>query len=139
MKNTKPDSAPSQVVFFDGVCGFCNATVDTLIRLDKDKTLRFAPLQGKLAQQQLDPQYRIELDTIIYLKEGITYDRSDAALHILRDIKGPLAWLASALLILPKSFRDFFYKLIAKYRYKLFGKRDTCRMPSPEERSRFIE
>lgn len=129
--------AESKIVFFDGVCGFCDRSVDFLVRIDRSEVLRFAPLQGPYARQVL-PLDRVEnLDTIVYKDGATVYCRSAALLRILHDLGGiwsifyPLIWV-------PEGWRDAGYRWFAKRRYAFFGKREVCRLPSPEERARFI-
>ena len=123
------------IVFFDGVCNLCNFSVDLIIRLDKKKIFHFTSLQGNTAKQ-----YDFKnLYSVIYVnKKGHIYDRSDAIIHIGAELFwfGKIAFIFK---ICPKFIRDFFYNLIAKNRYRLFGKRDTCRMSSSEERDRFLD
>ncbi len=128
---------PERIVFFDGVCGLCNRFVDRLLRDDDLGMLRFAPLQGATAAQRLPSDTVRALESVIYLREGSILLRSDAALRILVDLGGWRKVLAP-LLLLPRPFRDLFYNWIARNRYAWFGKRATCRLPSPAERERFL-
>jgi predicted DCC family thiol-disulfide oxidoreductase YuxK len=127
------------VVVFDGVCGLCNATVDFLMRRDRRKRLRFASNQSAagralLARFGVDPE---DVRTV-YLIEGDRLSRkSSAALRIARTLGLP--WkLAYALVIVPRFLRDAVYDWVARNRYKWFGKKETCRLPTPEERARFL-
>ena len=133
-----PGSETSRVVFFDGVCGFCNATVNTLIDNDPDGVLKFSPLQGEFAKKTLSDDFTENLNTIAYCRHGKVYTRTGALIRIVRDLGG-IGALAYPLLIVPSFLRDPFYDLFASFRYKLFGKLDACRMPSPEEQTRFID
>ncbi len=127
-----------RVVFFDGVCGLCNRMVDLLLAIDGEGRIRFSPLQGELAAEQLAESVRTDTDSIVYLREGELYLRSNAVLWICRDLGRPwaLAWI---FIFLPRFLRDFLYDAVARNRYRLFGKRDTCRVPTPEERARFFD
>lgn len=133
-----PSAKTSRVVFFDGVCGFCNATVNTLIENDLDGVLKFSPLQGDFAKKTLSKDFTENLDTIAYYRHGKIYTRTGALIRILRDLGG-IGVLAYPLLAIPSFLRDLFYKLFASFRYKLFGKLNACRIPSPEEQTRFID
>lgn len=125
------------IVFFDGVCGLCNRFVDRLLAVDTDGVLRFAPLQGTTAQDRLPAGLADELNTVVYLRDGVVLTRSDAALRILMDLGGWLK-LHGAWFIVPRSLRDYVYDWIARNRYRWFGKHETCRLPTPEERTRFL-
>lgn len=130
----KVDLIMRKVVFFDGVCHLCNGFVDAIVSRDKGHFLFFAPLQGSTAEQLLSTNDRRNLDTIIYFEAGKTYYRSAAILKILSSLGGAYK-LFSVAWIIPPPLRDMFYNLIAKNRYSWFGKRDFCRLPTPEERS----
>lgn len=128
----------SKIVYFDGVCAVCNRTMDFLLTIDKKKCLSFAPLQGESAQEHLSEATLKDFDSLVYWDNGDIYFRSTAVLYILRDIGG--FWsLFSVGLILPSGFRDAIYNYIAKNRYRWFGKRETCRVPTAEERARFLD
>ena len=129
---------PNRVVFFDGVCGLCNKTVDFLIKWDEDRALRYAPLQGYTAKRLLTKLQAEDLDSVVYYRDGKYLVRSTAVLRLLLDVGG---WwkLLSIFLIMPAFVRDAVYYFIANRRYKWFGKSDTCRMPTPEERTLFLD
>ncbi len=125
------------IVFFDGVCGLCNAFVDFLLRHDRGKVLFFSPLQGRTIRNTKAVAYIGEA-TLVFIKGDKVFIRSKAAIESVAAMGG--AWvLCKGLLIIPGFIRDAVYKTIAKYRYKLFGKKDTCRVPVLEEQSRFLE
>lgn len=126
-----------RIVFFDGVCGLCNRFVDRLLRADKRHRLRFAPLQGSTAHARLPVELADALASVVYLRDGVVLQRSDAALRILMDLGG-IRRLHGAFLLLPRSWRDSVYDWVARNRYRWFGKHDTCRVPSPAERARFL-
>jgi predicted DCC family thiol-disulfide oxidoreductase YuxK len=134
----KPIGETHPLVFFDGVCGMCNATVNTLLALDPRGDLHFSPLQGQAAARMLDPEIVERCDSIVFVKDGTTYMKSDAALQILRSLGGPWA-LLSVFRFVPKGLRDGVYAFIAKNRYRFFGKHETCRIPTPAERARFLD
>ncbi len=126
------------IILFDGVCGLCNRFVDIILHSDKEGVFRFSPLQGETAKKYITelPEEQ-DLWSIIYVDENGIYERSDASLKILKRLGG-LWGLLSVLSILPKGLRDYIYRLIAVYRYKIFGKRETCRVPSEQEKERFL-
>lgn len=127
------------VVLFDGVCNFCNGTVNFIIERDKAGYFKFAPLQSEIGEE-LSAKHHIdkaETDSVIVIEDDEAYTHSDAAMRIARRLDGFWSW-AYAFRIIPRPIRDFAYKLFAKYRYKLFGRRDECMMPTPEIRSRFL-
>ena len=131
----------SSIVLFDGVCNFCNASVQFIIDHDPAKRFAFAPLQSDVGKELLrergvaapdgDP------DTIILVDGDRVHMRSGAALRIARHLAG--AWkLLAAFLVVPWFLRDLAYVIFAKNRYRLFGRSDTCRLPTPEFRARFL-
>jgi predicted DCC family thiol-disulfide oxidoreductase YuxK len=128
----------SQIVFFDGLCNLCNGFVDFVVRRDSVGVFKFAPLQGKAAQEKLTAELRGELRTVALWSQGQVYTKSDAALTVLTQLGG--SWvLFKGFWLLPKFLRDLVYDLVAGNRYAWFGKRDTCRLPTEEERARFLD
>lgn len=127
-----------RIVFFDGVCGLCNAAVDALIRLDEDGVLRFATLQGETARELLPADRWESLDTMVFWEEGRIYVKSDAALRIALRVGGGLQ-VFYPLVAVPRRWRDAVYSFVAKRRYAWFGKKESCRMPTPEERALFLD
>ncbi len=127
-----------RIVFFDGVCGLCNRFVDRLLRVDRKRVLRFAPLQGRTAQERLPAGMADALESVVYLRDGAVIQRSDAALWILIDLGG---WrvMYRGFFIVPRFVRDAVYDWIARNRYRWFRKYETCRLPTPEERARFLD
>lgn len=125
-----------RVVFFDGVCGLCNKFVDFVLRIDKKELFVFSPLQGELAAQSLPKKFIEDLDSIVVLIDGKTYRKSEAVFALFKELGFP--WSPLALLgILPSGLSDWGYNLVASQRYRIFGQSDTCRLPAPNERSRF--
>lgn len=127
------------VVFFDGLCGLCNHSVNWLLAHDPNRRLRFAPLQGKLAERVVSPQLRDRLDTLVFLRNGSIYVRTAAVSRILMTLGGPWAALGALLWIIPSPLRDLGYRIVSRLRYRLFGKHDACRLPSPAERAVFLD
>ena len=126
------------IVFFDGDCVMCNGFVDLLIKIDPQNTVRVAPLQGETARQHLPPLPQDREDwSIYYLNHHQLYDQSDAFIQVCRHLGG--IWSIFGLVsIMPRSIRDFIYRIIARNRYRMFGRRSTCRMPTAQERERFL-
>lgn len=111
-----------------------------VIKRDKRDLFRFAPLQSDVAKEKLT-KFKLEdsvQESVILISEDNILFKSTAALTIYKQLSGP-AKLLYALIIIPKFIRDFFYSLIAKYRYKIFGKRDRCRVPTESEKLKFLE
>jgi predicted DCC family thiol-disulfide oxidoreductase YuxK len=126
----------SDIVFFDGVCNLCNAFVDFVIR--RNSSLRFSSLQGKAAAQMLAPQLVRDLPSVVLKSGDQIFTESTAALKILIQLGG--FWpLMSVFLIVPSFLRDMIYRWIGRNRYSWFGKRETCRLPSADERARFLD
>jgi predicted DCC family thiol-disulfide oxidoreductase YuxK len=124
---------------FDGVCNFCDRSVQFVMKRDPEAKFTFASLQSG-AGERVKEYYKIDpsLDSMILVEEGTYYTKSTAALKICKNLKG-LWKVFSVLLVIPKPIRDFFYNIVARNRYKWFGKRESCKLPSPEERSRFLD
>jgi predicted DCC family thiol-disulfide oxidoreductase YuxK len=129
------------VLFFDGVCNLCNKTVQFIIRKDKWKIFRFAALQTSTGQgllERIKEEKGFRPDSVILLYKDKYYLESDAALKVAGLLGG--AWkLGMAGYILPRFLRNALYRLIAKRRYKWFGKQDECMIPTPELKARFID
>lgn len=137
--NSNPVDEQCPIVFFDGVCGFCNYSINWLLSRDPEHRLRFAPLQGATAQSQVPDDIRNRLDTLVFLREGTTYVRTAAVTRILMSLGGRW-WLFGALLwIIPFPIRDFGYRIVARFRYRLFGRHDACRIPTSDERAVFLD
>jgi predicted DCC family thiol-disulfide oxidoreductase YuxK len=125
------------VIFFDGYCGLCNGFIDFMMKVDKKGIFKFSPLQSEFAKQHVDSSDIKELKSVVILIEGKTYRKAEGVLKALSLLGG--VWKSSLLLTaLPNKILNVGYDLVAENRYSLFGKRETCRLPSPEERSRFI-
>lgn len=128
------------VLLFDGVCNLCNGAVNFIIDRDPNGHFQFAALQSDFGQEQLEKLgfNQEDFDSLVLLSEGKVHKKSGAALRIAGRLNG-LYPLLKAFLIIPPFIRDGVYDIIARNRYKWFGKRDECRIPTPELRSRFIE
>jgi predicted DCC family thiol-disulfide oxidoreductase YuxK len=126
-----------KVIFFDGVCGLCNGFVDFIIKIDKEKKFYFSPLQSEYAQKNLPPEFTLDLKSVVYKEDDQYYSKSAAVMKVLAELGG--IWKLAILgHLLPSSILNWAYDLVAENRYKLFGKKETCRLPTPDERSRFV-
>ena len=128
------------VVLFDGVCNLCNRSVQFIIRKDKKKQFLFASLQGKTGQEVLK-RFKLPVDnfnSFILVEGDHVYTQSTAVLKMLKKLGG--GWkLFYAFIIVPKFIRNAVYNWIARNRYKWYGKRDECMVPTPELRERFLD
>ena len=139
MKSLIKISNEHPILLFDGVCNLCNGFVQFVIERDPEAQFKFAALQSEEGQELLQhfglPQK--ELFSVILIENEKAYTRSTAALRMTMLLKSP--WkIGYAFIILPKFIRDFFYKKIALNRYKWFGEKDSCMIPTPELKSRFL-
>ena len=127
-----------KVVLFDGVCNLCNTAVQWLIRHDKNQIFKYASLQSNYASEHLKDSKYQSIDSIILLDGDGVYSKSSAVLRILKHLKLPysLLWV---FIIVPPFVRNFVYDVVARNRYKWFGKRTTCMMPNDELKARFFE
>ena len=127
------------IILFDGVCNLCNSSVNLIIDHDKKNDFRFASLQSE-AGQDLLKKFHLnvkDFDSIILIENGKHYQRSSAVLKIVK--KFPGLWkLLYLFIIVPKPLRDFVYDNIADNRYKWFGKKESCRVPTPELKEKFL-
>lgn len=128
------------IILFDGVCNFCNSAVNFTLKRNKKANIRFAPLQSETGQKLLQ-QYNLpvhDMESFVFIDNGKAYQRSTAALKVCRYLRG--LWpLSYGLIIVPKFIRDGIYNWIAKNRYKWFGRQESCMIPTPEIRARFLD
>ncbi|MBM4074313.1 MAG: DUF393 domain-containing protein [Planctomycetes bacterium] len=126
------------ILFFDGDCGLCNRAVDFVLKRDQKCKVQFAPLQGETARQLLPESDTSDLNSMVVLLNGKRYRKSAAAVRLLWQlglfwkVMGALLWL------IPLPLRDFGYFLVASNRYRFFGKKESCRLPTNSERLRFL-
>lgn len=132
------EQTSKRILFFDGVCHLCNGLVDFALPKFKEGEIYFAPLQGPTAESLLHPQ-DLGLEYVVYFRDGTIYRKSQAIAYLLHDIGGIYYILSIMLHILPCFISDSIYRLIAKYRYRLFGKSEVCRIPTPQERRFFLD
>ena len=127
-----------KIIFFDGYCSLCNGLIDFLMKIDSHRVLKFTSLQGETAKRSLiSISNRDNPDTVIYLRNGTRYEKSSAILMIFSDLGG-IYRSAKLFFVIPKFIRDAIYNFMAKNRYRLFGKRNSCRLPTPQEQSQFL-
>jgi predicted DCC family thiol-disulfide oxidoreductase YuxK len=127
-----------QIILFDGVCNLCNSSVQSIIRLDKKEKFVFAAIQSKSAKEFMEQYHHIKADSVILLKNSKAYVKSTAAIEIIAAFGGARILIKLAYLI-PLYIRDKIYDFIAINRYKWFGKKDKCMIPSPELKKRFLD
>jgi predicted DCC family thiol-disulfide oxidoreductase YuxK len=126
------------VIYFDGFCGLCNGFVDFVLARDRARRFRFAALQGSTATSRFGGAGDVDPTTILLEEDGVVYERSTAALRIIARLGG--VWTLTAVLgLIPRPIRDWIYDWVARNRYAWFGKRDTCRLPTLEERTAFLD
>ncbi|MFC2101719.1 thiol-disulfide oxidoreductase DCC family protein [Bacteroidota bacterium] len=135
MKPTIPD----RLIIFDGVCNLCNGTVQFIIKRDREKRFRFVPLQSLMGEEILSGLglSATDLSTVVYVRNGIPYVKSTAVLRILKD----LGWrwnLIYGLIVIPKCIRNGIYDIVARKRYRWFGRQESCMVPSEEILDRFL-
>lgn len=122
-------------VFFDGICGLCNAFIDFLLEEDRDDMLLFAPLQGETAREYVNEINASDLKTVIFYSQGRLFTKSDAVIEIFKSLGG--IWrLIIILKLIPKQLRDYIYTIVASNRIKWFGQKETCRMPTEKEKGK---
>ncbi|MEJ8755797.1 DCC1-like thiol-disulfide oxidoreductase family protein [Pontibacter sp. H259] len=127
------------IVFYDGTCGFCQASVQFVLKYNRKQNLYFAPLQSGVLQQVV-PDSNVPdpvPDAVLFYEDGNLYFASEAALRISRHLNFPLSIL-SYFRFIPVSFRDKIYSFIARHRYKIAGRHEACMLPEPQQRARFI-
>lgn len=138
------------ILLFDGVCNFCDSAVNFVIAHDSEGYFKFAPLQsetGKELTHKFGLKFEgedsgtedgsIPIDSVILIENDKAYTHSSAALRVAKNLEGIWSW-GYVFMVVPKFLRDFFYKLFARYRYRLFGRKDVCMMPTPELKQRFL-
>lgn len=128
------------LILFDGVCNLCNSSVQFIIKRDKKKHFLFSSLQSDAGQQILLQNNRENLDyeSILLLENNTVYDKSTAVLKITRKLSGAYP-LFYGFIIVPKCIRDSIYSLIARNRYKWFGRKDACMVPTKDLKMRFLD
>lgn len=133
-------SGPDGVMVFDGLCNFCSAQVQFILRADKAGKIRFTAIQSPYGRH-LAARFGIDANdptTFLFFDRGQPLEASEAAIAILKRLPPPWRWLR-VVSILPRRWRDALYGFIARNRYRLLGRRAECMVPSPQQRARFID
>ena len=133
-----PEDKP--IILFDGICNFCNAMVNFIIRQDKKKVFRFATLQSNAGQALLN-RFQIDWkanDSFVVIEKDKAYLKSNASLRLYNKLPWYWKW-TQVFWIVPKFLRDGVYNFIARNRYKWFGKKEECMIPTPEVKERFLD
>jgi predicted DCC family thiol-disulfide oxidoreductase YuxK len=127
-----------RIILFDGVCNLCNTLVQFIIKRDHNKRFKFASLQSEIGEElMLKYHGEVDMDSFVYIEGDRSYQKSTAALRVCKHLNG--AWkFFYLLLVLPRPLRDYLYELIAKHRYKWFGKKESCMIPTEEMKDRFL-
>jgi len=130
---------PDPIILFDGVCNFCNSAVNFAIKRDKNSVFKFAPLQSEIAKEILESHHLSgkEFTSFVFLENNIGYTSSTAALRVFKYLNGLWPFMYG-FIIVPEFLRDGVYDWISRNRYRWFGKKETCMVPTPEIRSRFL-
>jgi predicted DCC family thiol-disulfide oxidoreductase YuxK len=131
----------SQIVFFDGVCNLCEGTVQFLLKRNKKKNLMFASLQSNSGQQMLN-HFNLPLNnfnSFVFVENGKLYQRSTGALRVTRYLGGLWPLLYYMFIIVPPFIRNAVYNLVARNRYKWFGEKNECWLPTPDLKKRFLD
>jgi len=133
-------STPTSIVVFDGVCNLCNTTVDFLIRHDRSRTLRYGSFQSEHVATLLRSHNITETPTTVYVitPDNTVLTQSTAIIYLGYHLGGIWKVMSAVAKIIPRPLRDVVYQWISNNRYRWFGKKDSCRLPSPEERSLFV-
>ncbi|AWX46199.1 Alpha-N-acetylgalactosaminidase [Flagellimonas maritima] len=134
------DEKGKKIILFDGVCNLCNSSIQFVIKRDKKDIFRYAALQSQVGQKLIDERAIdiSKVDSIILVEPGVAYyTKSDAALNIAKSFGG--VWkIVNVFTWIPKSFRDAVYNFVARNRYRWFGQKDACMIPTPELRAKFL-
>ena len=127
------------IIIFDGVCNFCNYWINFIIKRDKNDHYMYAALQSEAGQKIMNELgiSNSSPETVILVDSDKFYFKSTAVLRIIKNLSGPIK-IFYPFIILPEFFRDFIYGIVAKNRYKLFGIKESCRVPTKEERKKFL-
>lgn len=128
-----------KIILFDGVCNFCNATVNFILKKDKQEIFRFSPQQSEQGRRLLEQHGKADtaLKTIVFIDGDEWLEGVEAVISITRQLRG-YSWLSILLRIIPWKISNALYAFIARNRYRWFEKRDACRLPEPGEQQRFF-
>ncbi|MEO8666385.1 MAG: thiol-disulfide oxidoreductase DCC family protein [Ignavibacteria bacterium] len=128
-----------RIILFDGVCNLCNSSINFIIDHDKDNKFKFASLQSDAGRELLSKfgLNEKDFDSVVLTEGEKFYTRSSAVLRVVKEFGG-LWKLLYVFIVIPPFIRNFFYDIVARYRYKWFGKKDSCRVPTPELKEKFL-
>jgi len=131
---------PDKLILFDGVCVLCNGSMQFILKHERAAEFRFAAVQSDAGRRALvaHGQPTEDWDSVVVVDGSAVYLKSDAAIRIARDLRAPWSWLR-VLAVLPRGLRDWLYDRVARNRYSIFGRYDQCRIPTAEERGRFLQ
>jgi predicted DCC family thiol-disulfide oxidoreductase YuxK len=135
------EAKPHHIILFDGICNLCNGFVQFVIKRDKNDNFRFVPLQSAIGQKMISERNidAKNIDSVILIKPGVAYFvKSDAALQIGRQLKGYRS-ISKLLQLIPSSLRNIVYDMVARNRYKWYGKKEQCMVPTPELKAKFLD
>lgn len=133
------DSRPNEdIVFFDGLCVLCNGTVSLLIKLDKNRRLKYSSLQGKFAQTKLEMRSIKSIESVVFFSDGLVFERAEAVIQILITLGGIYKVIGFGLKLFPLFILNALYECVARNRYHIFGKKAACNLPSDNTKDRFI-
>lgn len=130
-----------KIILFDGVCNLCNRTIQRIVKRDKEDVFRFAALQSEIGKKLVSERNidTAKVDSIILIEPGVAYyTKSTAALKIGRHLKG-YRTISSVLNLIPSGLRNIVYDFVARNRYKWYGKKDKCMIPTPELKAKFLD
>jgi len=124
-----------KIIIFDGICNLCNKSIGLIITLDKEKQFKYTSLQGEYVK---NIKIKEDINSIIFYEDGMLYYKSTAILKIFKSLGG--VWVFTNIsYVIPRFLRDIIYDFIAKYRYKIFGRMQSCRIPKKDEQALFME
>jgi predicted DCC family thiol-disulfide oxidoreductase YuxK len=126
------------VIFFDGVCGLCNHWIDFVLARDKRRVFQFAPLQGETARDWLKLSPDDSLNSVVLFDASGIHRKTDAIWRMLLQLGGVWRLAGWLLRLVPRPIRNWGYDFVARHRYRWFGKKESCRLPTPDERARFL-
>lgn len=126
------------VLFYDGQCNLCNGAVQFVLRHEKNDQIVFASLQSALGKMLISKFELQNVDSLVLYHDGEIYLKSSAALHIAKNLKQPYR-KAHIIRFLPVMFRDFIYDFVARHRYAIFGKTESCQLPNKKHQKRFLD
>lgn len=132
------DEIKNPVLFYDGQCNLCNNAVQFVLSREKNDQIMFASLQSELGKTLISRYNLKDIDSLVLYENQKVYIKSNAALRVAKNLKSPYH-IAQKLMFVPVILRDVVYDLIARFRYKIFGKTESCQMPSTETRNRFLD